>query len=117
MASDPTAPQEALIERLRAAEVGSRELDALVDDYLLERGLRVIRISPGTPPWSTSVDAALSLVPEGQCVLLAVTPHRAVCDVHTRPLGDPAGFWPAHAEAATAPLAIVIAALSARGSA
>jgi hypothetical protein len=59
--------------------------------------------------------AALTLVPEGWAVLLAFSEQRAVCDVHSKPLGQH-GTWPGHANAATPALALVAACLKARAT-
>jgi len=61
-------------------------------------------------------DAAMMLMPEGWCLLLAWNQTRSICNVHSRPVGDPAGVWPAHGEAQTPALAIVAAALKARAA-
>lgn len=64
--------------------------------------------------YSQSLDAALTLVPEGWSHLMAWNARGCVCDVHSRPLGDFDGTWPAHARAATPALALCAAALKAR---
>lgn len=53
-------PLRTLIDRVESGEVG-RELDAEVDDWLLANNHRAIRSSPGTPAWSTSIDAQAAL--------------------------------------------------------
>jgi hypothetical protein len=68
---------------------------------------------PAPPLWLWSLDAAMALVREGWAVLMAFSEQRAVCDVHTAPLGQH-GTWPAHASAATPALALCAAALRAR---
>lgn len=130
MPSDP-------LPALASAAEGSRELDALVaeaagwkqarnglwhhaEDVSEARRCKVgmLNYRPRPlPAFTTSVDAALTLVPEGWSCLLAFGPNGAVCDIHTKPLGDPAGFWPGHATAATPAIAIVLAALRAREAA
>lgn len=62
------------------------------------------------PPYTTSADAALTLVPEGWSVLLAIGPKRSLATVHTEPLGTE-GVWFDSRPGATPPLAICIAAL------
>lgn len=59
---------------------------------------------------SAYTDAALSMVPEGWSVLLAITPGKAICDIHEKPLGQ-VGQWIAHAKAATPSLALLAAIL------
>ena len=76
------------------------------------------RIEPGNAPdmlvpeFTASLDAALTLVPEGWAVLLATSLAGSVCDVHTKPLGKE-GEWPAHSRAATPALVLCAAALRA----
>lgn len=55
-------------------------------------------------------DAALSMVPEGWCVLLAIAPDKSICDIHEKPLGH-SGQWIAHTKAATPALALLAAIL------
>lgn len=66
------------------------------------------------PAYTESIDAALSLVPEGWSALLAIAPHKTICDVHVKPIGE-VGHWPGHATAPTPALAICRAVLKARG--
>jgi len=56
-----------LIAKLEAAEGPSRELDAEIDILALESGWREERyMTPDTTPhYTSSIDAALTLVPEG----------------------------------------------------
>lgn len=113
--SAPMAELDALIARLEAAE-GSRELDAQIaalcaptDDPRMasfENG----RDYPDR--YTTSLDAALTLVPDGMSTMLDIDPERSICTVHGRTgLVEQAG-----AEARTAPLAVAAAALKARMS-
>ena len=117
-----------LIERLEAGETG-RAIDADVfrhfgytvkvmegfggDKFLAYPPDGPQRCEPARLSVSTSLDAAIALVERmrpGQCVLMAITPAKTVCDVHSKPLGDPVGKWPGHATAPT-PAAALIAAL------
>jgi hypothetical protein len=88
-------------------------LDRRGQPRLWERRGRLHR--PDGWPVTTSLDAALALVAEklpGHCALLAITPERTVCNLHTKPIGQ-IGNWHPHAEATTAPLAICAALLKA----
>ena len=105
-----------LIERLEAATEGSRELDYAIAETI---GRETVRAMQGTfAPWkyTTSIDAALKLVPEG--LYWVVTHGRTRPD---EPLGctmltgkEPANEKVCEAEGATAALATCIAALKAR---
>lgn len=66
------------------------------------------------PAFTASIDAALTLVPEGWALLLAIAPHKTICDVHEKPLGE-VGRWPGHAEAPTPAIAVCLASLRAQG--
>ncbi len=100
-----------IVERLEAASEGSRELDFAIADVIL---------GPVKPPYirghcekyTTSLDAAMTLVPEGANTYLASE------DRHSHSwewsLRDKLANRH-HARAATAPLALCIAALKARG--
>ena len=100
----------ALAERAEAATGPDRNLDA---DIMRAIGLAGLKADYAPHPYSASLDAAMTLVPEGWAVLMAFSEQRAVCDVHTAPLGQH-GTWPAHASAATPALALCAAALRAR---
>lgn len=55
-----------LIARLERATEGSRELDFEIAEYLDKIGVKYATTIEGhTPEWTQSLDAALSLVPEG----------------------------------------------------
>lgn len=119
-----------LIARLEK-EGGSRELDAEIfralgyhivsTDRCYPLGVRGYnRFSQEDPQpktnITTSLDAAIALcerVLPGWSVLLAITPNVAVCDVHTKPLGEPDGKWPGHAQAPKPATALCIALLRA----
>ena len=60
------ATLEALLARVLEGTGPDRELDAEIDLYLLDAGLRVQRfaIPFDAPPYTASLDAALTLVPE-----------------------------------------------------
>jgi len=104
----------ALAERVEALDGPNRNLDA---DIMRAIGLAgapaVFALVDAPHPYTASLDAAMTLVPEGWAVLMAFSEQRAVCDVHTAPLGQH-GTWPAHASAATPALALCAAALRAR---
>lgn len=53
-----------LIERIEAASGGSAELDAAIFWRDADKDVGLAMIS-GIPPYSTSIDAAMTLVPEG----------------------------------------------------
>jgi len=122
-----------LIERICAAEAGSRELDAEIMSaigYVREErhigayydnnepALDWVYVDPATSDWvsthppsyTTSVDAALSLVPEGSSVDLTIDPGG---------LSEVAVTFPddvACAAASTPALAICAAAIQARSA-
>lgn len=113
-----------LAERCKKATGPDRELDAEIAKSLGWPNVRYYSANGGifskendemrpVPEWTASIDAALTLVPEGWAVLLAFSEQRSVCDVHTNPLGQE-GTWPAHSTAATPALALCAAALKAR---
>ena len=101
-----------LIARLEAASEGSRELDEAIHSFIGSphdgRGL----VSFPWPSYTTSLDAALMLVPEGWVVEdLFIGADKTSC-VDLLFSGKPA----ANGSANTAPLAVCIAALKARAS-
>jgi hypothetical protein len=56
----------ALIEKLSAATEGSRELDDAIQEVAIPLGCGMLVFNGRQPPlYTTSLDAALSLVPEG----------------------------------------------------
>ena len=63
-------------------------------------------------PFTTSLDAALTLVPEGMSVMLDITPGKTFCSVHDNSglVGSPDG------ENLSPPLTLCIAALKARSA-
>lgn len=126
--------REELIAALEKAEAGSRKLDAAVaaflakdDDYTsIEQNFRgydwCVRYYPGppgpeysrVPRYTTSSDAALTLVPDNHTVDMAICPEMGVVTrVYSGPVrensaGEPTGRGNAPA------LALCIAALKAR---
>ena len=120
-----------LIERLEGADHGSRALDCDVARALGERvfwprlGVPLLHDSGDpVPAYTTSLDAALSLVPEGwygRVWFSALPPHIAHNNNRASiwspdPEQEHAFFGPS-GNAATAPLALTIAALKARQAA
>lgn len=69
-----------LLDKLRAATEGSRELDSQIYLYLgLTTRPEQWKIHVGLPHYTTSLDAALTLVPEGlQVSHMSISPGRAV---------------------------------------
>lgn len=113
-----------LIERIEAASGPDRELDHEIYEYL---GSPVVRMVSATthgtdlvnwaPFYTASVDAALTLVPEGfEWSLEYQAGHHVSSDVECMiaiaKLGDPCRDW--EATAATPALALCAAALKAR---
>lgn len=80
-----------------------------------DEGFARSRTDSELPRFTASLDAAMTLVPEGWSVLMAFGPKGAVCDVSPEGLGGN-GTWPAHARAATPALALTAAALLARAA-
>ena len=121
----------ALAERCEAATGRDRELDDAIATALFEDkqracikgltdeagGMWMFRYPDGSIGsalrFTASIDAALTLVPEGFAVLLATSPNGSVCDVHSKPLGEE-GEYPGHSRAATPALALCAASLRAR---
>jgi len=127
-----------LIERVEAATVGSRELDILVGAAVdlrvdgcpqsfrssfelcgMEQMLRMVEspqniLREALPRYTTSIDAALTLLPDGKCWRLAhghlVGCTSAVAEVMERGFGTKLSL----AEAATPALALLAAILRAR---
>lgn len=105
-----------LIQRLEAAEAGSRELDVeiakLLGVYIRAWGLPPYHPTENVSPYTTSLDAALTLVPEGLASAVGTMfgmsqpPWGVVWQANGRPM--------ATCEAATPALALCIAALKAR---
>ena len=100
-----------LIERLEAAPEGSRELDRWV-----QRGLvRVADVRFSCPAYTTSTDAALSMVPEGWSWHIHWIAWNAALKANAS-IGNLGGDRAFQSIAPTPALAICIAALKARGS-
>lgn len=113
-----------LIEKLEAAQVGSHELDVAIYLKVYDREPdtteevvwdELVQVT-SCPPYTTSLDAAMSLIPD----------HLRLADLHEdiistswhaligqRGVGTKANYH--EARAATAPLALSAAALKARG--
>jgi hypothetical protein len=115
-------PTQSLIANLEFATEGSRELDADVHNLIFgwrsDRATPIPHIGsdPDVPPYTTSLDAAVSLIPEGWVWgLLPVAGNvRWICYVR-----EWLGEWPhlaskADSWASTPELALTIAALRAR---
>jgi hypothetical protein len=100
-----------LIARLEAAMEGSRELDELIDNYVLGGS------AAGPRAYTTSIDAALMLVPEGW-VLAHLGDDASGMEGNMKALGAccelDCGRMEKQGMAATRPLACCIAALKAR---
>lgn len=104
-----------LIKRLESATEGSRELDQAIYAEILERNPFYPGPALGSPyvqHYTTSLDAALTLVPEGMEISLT--------DLYGIPMAEvglnvPEGSHTARLEHGTLPLALCIAALRARG--
>lgn len=112
-----------LIERLEKAMEGSRELDEAVavavgvpatmtvgDDLIVERRYVPMRCRP----YTTSLDAALPLVPDGWAIQMAVCPENgAVVRTYWGPIREKSG-GEVRARSTTPALALCTAALKAR---
>jgi hypothetical protein len=137
-----TSDLQSLLSRLETATEGSRELDAEIDAALrigkpglpdwARTNFPTWRARPdgrvecahgdGTgslhwesQPFTRSVDAALSLVPEGLMVSMTIGHGQAVANVKTGSILNPeTREWPGYAK--TPALALVVAALRARGA-
>ena len=116
---------DALIAKLEGAPRGSRELDHAILEYLpppapSKPGNVVVRIAAH---WTTSLDAALTLVPEGCWPWLSVY-HQGSFGAHAKLYGPRIVHGVAHLTPANAagyrnatdlwPLALCIASLKAR---
>lgn len=112
----------ALVERLEAATEGSRELDAEIDLLALDLGWRAERHTRGTPNYTTSIDAALSLVPDNWSIWALMIWRGESSTVTAMETEFKPGFGHAHSggmgrvetKASTPALALCIAALRAR---
>lgn len=104
-----------LYDKIAAATGPSRDLDAMIF-AALDNTSGMVFPDEHIKRYTGSRDVATELIARrlsGWCVLLMETPQRVVCDIHTRPLGDHTGIWPGHAEAPTAPLALLMGLLKA----
>lgn len=117
--------REELIAKLEAATEGSRELDYMIRDYLwpgipgdavLPRDfgfVRGVRDEGYAEEYTTSLDAALTLVPEGEGFILEmIPPNKPSVEI----LSVAKGYHHAHylSHGATPALCLCIAALKAR---
>jgi hypothetical protein len=102
---------QSLLSRLEKAQEGNWRLDKAISEKVVGRtyfgGL--------DQRFSRSVDAALSLVPEGLMVSMTIGHGQAVANVKTGSILNPeTREWPGYAK--TPALALVVAALRARGA-
>ena len=100
-----------LIAKLEAATQGSRALDVRV---ALTTGWRRIRIT--APHFTTSIDAASLLVPEGSFIDISTAGRGGFCAVCILPGVEPEPGPLSYLYAKTMPLALAAAALKARGA-
>jgi hypothetical protein len=136
-AMTPEAPMDSLIERLERAMEGSRHLDSWIAAYVgigewnLSEWLSVVKdptfgpepAIPEAPHYTTSLDAALTLVPEG-CILdgFSIWPGNARATIAATHKDENGQIWHGtfdgrwQATAPTGPLALTLAALKARES-
>ena len=107
------ATLEVLLARVLEGEGPDRELDAEIDLYLLDAGIRAERFSIpfDAPPYTASLDAALTLVPEGWLYELHSGNDEDWAEVTLFPYLAKATFW---TRAATPPRALIAACLKAR---
>ena len=110
----------ALIEELERATAGSRWLDAAIGRAVGWYGKSTdfdpgygVRARPMLPCFTTSIDAALTLVPP-ECATLLALGHGAKSSVSIGTLGNAETKWIGDGAAPTGPLALCIAALKAR---
>jgi hypothetical protein len=126
-----------LIERLKAATEGSRELDAQIWGAVNGNGSPIVTVSEYEPPrlfcnprpdiewvgydlynvapaYTTSLDAALSLVPEGWCGNVDIAPIEDSPGCELLNLAAGVDGRNVDVRAQTSALALCIAALSAR---
>ena len=108
----------ALIEELERATAGSRELDIAIGRAVNWGGgdwtdWDVATEGGGLPRYTTSIDAALTLVPP-ECSILLALGHGAKSSVSIGTLGNAETKWIGDGNAPTGPLALCIAALKAR---
>jgi hypothetical protein len=96
-----------LIQRLRAATGPDRELDAEIYRFIPVSDRQHLVV---VPAYTASLDAAITLIPDGLDWEVKTAPHRK--GAIARVVSMDATFW---AEAATPALALTIAALLARG--
>lgn len=107
-----------LIERLEAALEGSRELDEEIAQAIFPKLIRrhaswyIDDMRTDIEPFSTSLDAALTLVPEGHAGLtMRTNTSMPQVTIHCAPNSDRTNYY---GEAVTVALALCIAALKAR---
>ena len=102
-----------LIARLEEATEGSFDLDCEVWDAIGDGALGLHK-PRSIKRYTTSLDAALSLVPEGLMLMLKSGWKPGPWLVHLEREEGPAVQWVAGAYSSTAPLALCIASLKAR---
>jgi hypothetical protein len=103
-----------LIAKLEAATEGSRELDAEINGALFGKRLaRPVDVAGGPPQYTTSLDAALSLVPEGYAFSVTDGARNRANVWKLSPIKE---IPPPYSKGATPALALVIAALRARSA-
>lgn len=112
----------ALAERCEQAEGPSYELDREIMFAMMPDSVKKQRMIDGivSAPWpakyTASIDAALTLVPEGWSVLCAWNPTgRCKCDLSDGPMDGRSRRWVGAEPSATPALALCAAALKARG--
>lgn len=116
LAQESAQPIEDLIAKLEAATEGNRELDAAIErsrGYRVDEELEISRAGDHGGEWdlplyTTSIDAALTLVPEGM-VWTVLTDYGDLCRARVY---NGKKIWEADGE--TPPLAACSAALKAR---
>lgn len=104
----------ALAERCEVAKGSDRELDQDIHEIVVIESALTGTIYPYSKKYTASIDAALTLVPEGGGFLLAASATDAKADVCTTMLGDPEAIWFPGGRAKTPALALCAAALRAR---
>ena len=109
--------REELIAALEAATGPSRELDEAIDQLAFENQWRTERfMTPDrTPAYTSSLDDALTLVPEGWCPLIGQNVHHRHWSCLVQRVTDSGDIDSRHNNAPTPAIALCIAAIKARG--